>query len=123
MKRALSPHLNPTGLTSAAAAIYAVAVMIVNAYHHHGILDPQVIVAALAAVAALLTRQVVTPVGDPKDGNGNPLTSAPPAPALTTADLDAIAEQAVRRALVNPVPLTPSVTTAQAPVPPAAAGM
>ena len=81
MKRALSPHLNPAGYMAAIGAVYAVAIMIWNAYRHHGIIDPQVVVAALAAVAALLTRQVVTPVGDPKDGNGKPLVS-PPGPVI-----------------------------------------
>ena len=73
MKRLVTPSLNPAGLTSAGLAVYAAVVMIVNAYHHHGVIDPPVIVAAVGAVAALLTRQAVTPVADPKDGNGNPL--------------------------------------------------
>ncbi len=73
MKRALSPSLNPAGLTSAGLAIYAATVMILNVYHGHGVIDPPVIVAAVAAVAALLTRQAVTPVRDPRDGNGMPL--------------------------------------------------
>jgi hypothetical protein len=50
--------------------------MITNAVHHHGIIDPAVIVAAVGAVAALLARQVVTPVADPRDGNGEPLLRA-----------------------------------------------
>ncbi len=36
-----------------------------------------VIVAAIGAVAGLLAHQVVTPVADPKDGNGNPLVPLP----------------------------------------------
>src|SRR6266536_1597008 len=103
MKRALSPSLNPAGLTSAGLAIYAATVMILNVYHGHGVIDPPVIVAAVAAVAALLTRQAVTPVRDPRDGNGMPLlqpkttaaglsygtggnvtvTTTPPAPTFT----------------------------------------
>jgi hypothetical protein len=78
VKRALAPSLNPTGLASAAAAIYAAAVMVWNATHHHGVIDPQVIIAALAAAAFLYSRFKVTPVADPKDGNGNPLVAAPP---------------------------------------------
>ncbi len=70
MRRAVSPSLNPAGLMSAGMAVYAAAVMILNAYHHHGVIDPPVIVAAVGAVAALLTRQAVTPVRDPRDGNG-----------------------------------------------------
>lgn len=77
MKRALAPSLNPTGLGSAAAVIYAAVVMIWNATHHQGVIDPQVIVAALAAGAFLYSRMKVTPVADPKDGNGRPLVTAP----------------------------------------------
>lgn len=73
MKRALSPTLNPAGLMAAAGAIYAATVMVWNATHHHGVIDPQVIVAALGAMAFLYTRLKVTPVADPRDGNGNPL--------------------------------------------------
>jgi hypothetical protein len=79
MKRALTPTLNPTGLGSAAAAIYAAVVMIWNATHHHAVIDPQVIVAAIGAAAFLYTRFKVTPVADPKDGNGAPLKAQPPA--------------------------------------------
>ena len=74
MKRALAPSLNPTGLGSAIAAVYAAIVMIWNSTHHQGVIDPQVIVAALAAAAFLYSRFKVTPVADPKDGNGTPLT-------------------------------------------------
>lgn len=73
MKRALTPSLNPTGLGSAAAAIYAAVVMILNATHHHGVIDPQVVIAALAAAGFLYSRFKVTPVADPKDGNGQPM--------------------------------------------------
>jgi hypothetical protein len=81
VKRALAPSLNPTGLGSAAAAIYAAVMMIWNATHHQGVIDPQVIVAALAAAAFLYTRFKVTPVADPKDGNGAPLQAVTPPPA------------------------------------------
>lgn len=73
----LSPNLNPTGLASAASALWAAGVMIWNATHHHGVIDPQVVVAALAAAAFLYTRFKVTPVANPKDGAGNPLISPP----------------------------------------------
>ena len=79
MKRALSPVLNPTGIGAAIAAIYAAVVMIWNASHHHGVLDPQVIVAALGAAAFLYTRFKVTPVADPKDGDGHRLVHVVPA--------------------------------------------
>ncbi len=75
MKRILSPVTNSAGLSAAALAVYAAAVMIYNVANHHGVIDVPVIVAALAAVSALYTRQKVTPVADPRDGNGNPLVS------------------------------------------------
>ncbi len=78
MKRVLSPSLNPTGLGAAAAAIYAAVVMIWNSTHHHGVIDPQVIVAALGAAWLLYSRFKVTPTADPKDGNSKPLTPPPP---------------------------------------------
>lgn len=75
--RALSPGLNPTGIASALAAIWAAGVMIWNATHNEGVIDPQVIVAAAAAVAFLWTRSRVTPVADPRDGAGRPLAPVP----------------------------------------------
>jgi hypothetical protein len=78
MKRALSPLTNPAGLTFAGMAVYAAAVMITNAVHHHGVIDVPAIVAAVSAVAALYTRQKVTPVADPVDGAGRPLVPAIP---------------------------------------------
>lgn len=89
VKRALSPNLNPTGIGAAAAAVYAGVVMILNAVNHHGVIDPQVILAAIGAAAFLYTRFKVTPVADPRDGNGAPLAAVsvipvPPAgPHLT----------------------------------------
>ena len=79
MKRALSPSTNATGLAAAAAAIYAAVVMIVHAVHHQGVIDPQVLVAAAGAAAFLYARFKVTPVADPRDGNGQPLVPAIPA--------------------------------------------
>lgn len=79
MKRILSPATNPAGLTSLIAALYALGVGIWNVTQHRGAVDPQVIVAALAAVAALFTRQVVTPVADPHDGAARRLVPEPPA--------------------------------------------
>ena len=84
LKRALTPATNPAGLGSAAAAIYAAVVMILNATSHRGVIDPQVIVAAIAAAAFLYSRMKVTPVADPKDGNGQPLVAAVTAPAQKT---------------------------------------
>lgn len=79
MPRLLNPLMNPNGYLSAAGAVLAAAVMVTNAVHGHGIVDPVVIVAAVGAVGALFARQQVTPVKDPKDGNGKPLVPQPPA--------------------------------------------
>jgi hypothetical protein len=76
MNRALNPATNATGIGSAAAAIYAAAAMAWNAAHGHGVIDPQVIVAAAGAVAFLYARFKVTPVADPVDGAGRPLVPA-----------------------------------------------
>ena len=84
MKRALSLNTNPTGILGAAAAIYGAAVMVYNAVNHHGVIDPEVIIAAVGAAAFLYARFKVTPVADPKNGAGEPLvtaTVAPPRPA------------------------------------------
>ncbi len=77
VKRVVSPSTNATGLGAAAAAVYAAVQMIVNlASHKNGYgFDPQVIVAAVAAGWLFYTRFKVTPVKDPKDGNGKPLTT------------------------------------------------
>jgi hypothetical protein len=77
MKRLLSLNLNAPGYGAAAGAVYAAVVMIVHATHHHGVIDPQVIVAAVGGGYFLWTRFKVTPVADPKDGNGKPLVTAP----------------------------------------------
>jgi hypothetical protein len=76
----LNISTNPTGYMAAASAVYAAAVMIYNAYHHHGVIDVPVIIAAATAVASLLTRQIVTPVAAPRDGAGTPLVPALAAP-------------------------------------------
>jgi hypothetical protein len=78
LKRALTPATNPAGLGSSLAAVYAAAVMIWNASHHHAVIDPQVIIAAVGAAAFLYARFKVTPVADPKDGNGQPLVAKLP---------------------------------------------
>jgi hypothetical protein len=75
LKRTLTPALNPTGLGSAIAAVYAAVVMVWNATHHHAVIDPQVVLGALGAAAFLYTRFKVTPVSDPRDGNGQRLAA------------------------------------------------
>ena len=84
LKRALAPATNPTGIGSSLAAIYAAVVMIWNATHHHAVIDPQVIIAAAGAAAFLYARFKVTPLADPKDGNGQPLVAAVAAPPQKT---------------------------------------
>lgn len=81
MNRLLSINTNAPGLMSAAGALWAIAAMIWHATHHQGVIDPQVIISGVAALAAFFTRQVVTPVADPKDLNGKPLVPAPAAAA------------------------------------------
>lgn len=92
LPRTLHPALNPAGYMAAASAIYAAVTAIYNAYNHHGALSAPVIIAALTAVASLLTRQVVTPVADPKDGNGDPLVTAAVPP---TGDVHIVAPRPV----------------------------
>jgi hypothetical protein len=113
MKRALLPSLNPTGLGSAAAAVYAGIVMILNAAHHHAVIDPQVIVAALSAAGFLYTRLKVTPVADPRDGNGAPLRA--PAAVITAGPGTSVAAAA-------PAPPPSQPEPPAAPAPPPAAG-
>ena len=90
MKRLLSLSTNTTGLSAAAAAIYAAVVMIWHATHHAGVIDPQVIVAALGAAAFLYARLTVTPIADPRNATGQPLVpdytpaAAPAAPSNVT---------------------------------------
>lgn len=112
MKRVLHPSLNPTGISSAIAAIYACAVMIANAVNHHGVISPPVIVAAAAAAAFLFARGKVTPVADPRDGNGQPLTVttalAPPATWVNSpAILPPISTTTVPLPETPPLPPTP----------------
>lgn len=85
MKRALTLNTNPTGLGAAAGTIYAAAVMVYNAVNHHGVINPEVIIAAVGAAAFLYSRFLVTPVADPKDGDGQPLVTATPAPPAPPA--------------------------------------
>jgi hypothetical protein len=84
VKRVVNPSTNPAGLGAAAAAIYAAVVMIYHAVHHVGVIDPQVLVAALGAAVFVYTRFKVTPVKDPKDGNGTPLLTVPQATLYVT---------------------------------------
>ena len=63
-------------------AIYAAVTMIVHAVQGHGYFDPTVLIAGISALLALLTRHVVTPLADPKNEMGVPLSvpeNTPPA--------------------------------------------
>jgi hypothetical protein len=82
LPRTLHPALNAPGLMAAAGAIYAGVSMAYNAYNHRGAWSTPVFIALVGAVASLLTRFVVTPTADPKDGSGNPLVPAAPVPPV-----------------------------------------
>ncbi len=82
LPRVLNPQTNPTGYIAAAGAVYAAAVMIYNAYNHHGVIDVPVLVAAIAAMGSLLARNITTPVADPKNGAGQPLVPLPTVPTI-----------------------------------------
>lgn len=83
LARLVNPKTNPAGYMAAAGAVYAAVAMIWNAYHHHGVINVPVIIAAVAAVSSLLSRQLVTPTADPKDGAGHPLVPAVAATPVT----------------------------------------
>lgn len=78
--RLANPATNPNGYMAAIGAVVAAVVMLTNAVSHHGVIDTTVIVSGVGAFLALVSRQYVTPVSDPRDGNGNSLL--PPAPPL-----------------------------------------
>ena len=83
MNRSLHPATNPTGLIAGAGAVYAVAQWAWTAAGNKGTVSP-IVVAIAFAVAALLTRFVVTPLADPKDAIGRPLAPLPE-PVVTVA--------------------------------------
>ncbi len=76
LKRALSPKLNPAGLGSSIAAVYAAGVVVWNTTHNHAPIDPQVIGAGVTALLFLYARFKVTPIADPKTSDGVPLVPA-----------------------------------------------
>lgn len=76
MNRSLSPQTNPTGLTAAAGAIYAVVQWGWTASGHKGSVSP-IVVAIAFAVASLFARFYVTPTSDPRDAIGRPLAPLP----------------------------------------------
>jgi hypothetical protein len=120
--RLLTPSLNPTGLMAAAGLVYAAVAMLLNAHYHHGVIDPAVIVAAVGAVAALLTRQIVTPVKNPRDGNGVPL--APHAPDLEQriVSLEQATANLITGIAIPPPPVPSPAGTVGAATPPSGSG-
>lgn len=83
-KRLLSLNTNTPGIGAALAALWAGGAMLWNYTHHQGIFDAQVFGAAAAAAYFIYTRVKVTPTADPRDGNGKPLVTAPPAAPVAT---------------------------------------
>lgn len=100
MTRSLSPQTNPTGLTSAAGALYVVVQWAWTATGHKGVVSP-IVVALAFTVVSLLTRYYVTPVSDPRDPIGRPLAPLPE-PVITA----------------QPSTQTSAVTVLMPPVPP-----
>ncbi len=113
-RRLIHPKLNPAGLMSAAGAVYAVVTMIFNAYNHGGIISTPVILAAIAAVSALLTRQVVTPLADPVDGAGRPLVPAGVFDDIQPAEPSVVPPGGMTRAF--PQALGPQAATSEEPL-------
>src|SRR5258708_28449734 len=77
MNGVLPPAPERAGLGAAPAPTSArVRTIVTLSSHRSGYgFDPQVIVAAAAAAWLFYTRFKVTPVADPRDGNGQPLIS------------------------------------------------
>jgi hypothetical protein len=71
MRRALKPATNPNGYIAAAGTLATAGFAIYNAFRSHGVIDTNVIIAAVTAISALLARHVVTPVADPRDAAGH----------------------------------------------------
>jgi hypothetical protein len=66
--------LQPAAVGAALAAVYAAAVTIYRALSGEGVLEPDLIVAAVTAVWGLWTRTQVTPLARPRDADGERLT-------------------------------------------------
>ena len=78
--------LEPARVGSIAATLYGVGAVLYRAeVAHTSLLQPDVLVAAAAAVWGLWTRAKVTPLADPKDDKGRALKPSqlpPPAPQV-----------------------------------------
>jgi hypothetical protein len=82
VSRALSPQTNPTGLASAAGALYVIVQWAWTETGHKGTASP-VVVALAFTIVSLITRYYVTPVADPRDPLGRPLVPLPPPKPLS----------------------------------------
>jgi len=102
LPRMVNPLTNPNGYLAAAGAVLGVAVMVDNAVHHHGTVNTTVIISMIGAVGALFARQYVTPVRDPKDGNGTALTPAQPPVAAPVIPASGTAQAAGTIPVVPP---------------------
>jgi len=76
VKRALSPLTNGVGYTALASLLLAIAQAAYNAVNSGQPVTWQVIATAGVGVLAGWARGKVTPVTDPRDGNGQPLLTA-----------------------------------------------
>ena len=109
--RALNPQTNAPGWIAAASALYAAGLTLWHWHNHTGPVDWNVVYAAVAAVAAMWARGKVTPVADPRDGNGQPLKTAN---AHAADNFRAAMDQAVRTGrLTEPLPMPPTTAGAQ----------
>lgn len=66
--------LEPAAVGAVLAAVYAAAISIYRAATGKGVLEPDLLVAAVTAVWGLYTRMQVTPVAKPRDEHGDYLT-------------------------------------------------
>ena len=73
--RLLRPDTNPTGWHAAVMAVAAVIIAVASAKVQGGSItvSSSALMAAVSAVFALVSHQLVTPVKDPRDGNGQSL--------------------------------------------------
>ncbi len=66
--------LEPAAVAAVVAALYVAGAMLYRAFvAHTGVFEPDLLVAAYAAVHALYIRWKVTPLAAPKDAQGVPL--------------------------------------------------
>lgn len=68
--------LEPARVATVAGLVYAAGAMLYRAYDHQGVLQPDVLVAAVTAVWGLWTRAKVTPLAKPQDAKGRALRAS-----------------------------------------------